>query len=192
MGTPLPDQPIDYGDDCVVCRDAPYERWAAGETPHYVYVRFSGLVKCVWGTYEPPNGQVFRLEQDPVWPCLWFLIGTKWTVQFLPATRVPLLSQIVLRDEFAQLYFDGFSVACPPEMQVFDNSLVACNPGNQSKDGEATIAWNSTALSIAKAMVLPFDPQLMTEMFITPTDVPVFKYCNPRFGVNVKIKFEPF
>lgn len=85
MGTPIDcDTPlIEYGSDCSICT----ELWKPGQTPKKVHCVFKDIVKCPgWPGYpDPPNDQVFILEQSPYDPCTWLISpASGWAVAWTP------------------------------------------------------------------------------------------------------------
>lgn len=191
MGLRLPDGDIEHGLDCTFCRDAPYFRWPAGETPLYTYARFTGLVKCPGATYDPPNGQIFTLTQDPLTPCRWTRTGDVWDVVFYAWGFFAGWSTLQLWDETGDPYFDATGAKCPQEGIVYNNGIGWCIPGAGAHSGIASIDWGVRVRYLAEAMGIPYDPQLMSEIHHTAGGVPVFKYCNVEYSTNLKMKYEP-
>jgi len=65
--TELPEPPIIYGNDCLLC-------FPAGQTPRYMTVFFSGITDC--NPDQPPEHtpipNIITLEQLHDSPCIWF------------------------------------------------------------------------------------------------------------------------
>ncbi|GAI71523.1 unnamed protein product, partial [marine sediment metagenome] len=71
----MPDIPHEYGDDCLL-------KFEPGETPKYLYARFSKLETCPPPAPTAPNDRVFKLTQDPELPCCWEYFSDEWYVSF--------------------------------------------------------------------------------------------------------------
>ena len=188
MGTPVPPPPGEFGDDCLACSPPIGSRWAVGETPEFVYVYFSGLVMCPGATNSPPNGQTFKLTQDPGVACLWRSLGTSWNVTFSSRDFAPDESSVLLNDSAGRFHFRGVSVICPAEYTVFDNLSVVCLFGTESIFGTATVYWMEEVLDIVVAYNLPTQSQLMYELFLINDVTPVHKFTNLERSLNVKFE----
>lgn len=85
MGTPTDPYPADwgFGDDCPACTP---EMFITSQTPLYIRVVFSGIVKCVPEADDPPNGRIFTMRQTPGWPCAWacerIIDGVEWHAHY--------------------------------------------------------------------------------------------------------------
>lgn len=188
MGIPVPDPPIDYGDDCLICTPPFGSRWAVGETPEYVYVLFSGLEECPLAVNSPPNGQSFRLTQSDADPCVWWHVGSKWVARFYTGFPAVNPSAVWLHDSFGRPHFLGDGTVCPPEYEVFDNLNTVCSAVIESINGIAVIWWMSSVLDLVAAYNIPTSSQLQYELFMINETTPVHKFCNQEKSLNIKFE----
>ncbi|MBW7992806.1 MAG: hypothetical protein FVQ84_22690 [Planctomycetes bacterium] len=188
MGQIVPAPPGEFGSDCLSCSPPLGTRWEVGETPAFVYVYFSELVKCPAGVKAPPNGQTFKLPQDISNPCLWRSIGTSWDVIFNARGFAPDESFVQLNDSAGRFHFRGTGAICPAEYTVFPNTAVACLVGNESIGGTAAVYWMDEVLDIISEYNIPTESQLFYELFLIDNVIPVHKFTNRERTLNIKFE----
>lgn len=185
MGEPIPNPPIEYGNDCVQCTPL---RWPANENPKYVYVMFWNLVDCGWSPHPAPNGQIFKLEQVPGTPCLWHKsIGT-WVVNWYARRPAGAQSQLNLADHHGWNFFFAISLQCPFEYWTYTNLQAACILMYAASAGFATIWWNSTITELIEGAGLVPGRSLFYELFKAAGNTEVHKFCDLYQRTNIKIK----
>lgn len=190
MGTPVPDPPIDYGNDCLGCTIPPGTLWEPGETPLNIWVYFAGIKKCFWFTDDPPNGSTFKLTQMDIEHCLWTHSGSVWTVQLNMCFDFPAKSSLMLLDSGMQIQFNSRGVPCPEECTIFNNGPEFFPPPPDFPEGVAVIHWMGIVLTLVVSMSLPSASKLMHELFVTDDDKIVHKFCMPKYSMNVKMLTE--
>lgn len=176
--------PVPPGDDCIAC-------WDAGETPSYIYVIFDGVLKGdVPGAQQPPNGRIFKCDQNVGDPCLFEFnpVGAGWRVQ-LRRTVAPERWHVSLN--FSGLaHFTGVNAGCPSEHDIWTNIL--WSPiWWAGYNGVATIFWMEEALELMELMGIPIEPDTFMEFFVKDESKPVYKFCNQRFSINTKAEITP-
>ncbi|GAH22875.1 unnamed protein product, partial [marine sediment metagenome] len=188
MGQPMPDVPIEYGNDCLA-------RFPAGKTPKYLYARFSQVVRCDPHTppvcHTPPNDVVFKLTQDAVSPCVFMYDQSGWIVTFYFAFDSPPVTYVQLQDALGYLYFSDFVPTPVDEGYVFHNDLTRCEAMECAHGGIAIVTWTDHATDILKAINMSKANDLFMEVFPTDDDKLVYKFCKLKDATNIKILFEP-
>lgn len=184
MGTQLPIGAVPEGDLCWCHPKAEY-------TPRIMYVVFFDIASCPLGI-QPPNLHVFTCFQSDVSPCLWLsdTAGSGWEVSInylcgLNQTHVFLLDLAV------NSYFWGVRGGFANEHDVFDNNNMVCGFNILGILGGCFVFWMDTALNLIDSLNIPNDGNTFMEIFITDEDEIVIKFCNIRFGINIKMKLEP-
>lgn len=178
---------IVYGDDCDI-------GFAAGETPKYIYVRFSGIVYCPG--YAPEaypsklNDRAFKLTQSSSVPCFWSYNLGDWDIEFevIPTPTLCTLVGFYRRRVF--FYFVPVTELLPEEGHIYSNDIDECNGGNLGFDGIAVVTWRLLSLTVLSLINMITANDLFLELFPVKGDHLVFKYCRKRDGTNIKIKFE--
>lgn len=184
MGTPIdPIEPI-LGDECA-------HFGVPAETPHMIYVYFWDILPCPAAPKPPPNMHLFALTQDPESPCLWEYENLVYGFNVILDIRTTTPMTLELRDNALNLYFQGQLWAEPAEHQVFTNLWEVCPPGIEGHFGFATLFWKAAAVKLLDDLSLPTDAKVLMEFFVTDDHEPVYKFCVPDYGMNVKILLSP-
>lgn len=134
---------------------------------------------------------LFTLTQNSEFPCLYEYEDADFG--FIVTLDISTITPIGLKlqNTDLDLYFEAELWAGPPvEHMVFTNSWQVCGP-NVGVGGFATMFWLIAARAIIDQMVLPTDPQIMLEFFVTDSGDPVYKYCVPKYSMNVKFLVSP-
>ncbi len=184
MGQPMPDVPIEYGDDCLA-------GWPPSETPKYVYARFSKIEKCPDPMLIPPNDQVFKLTQDEFNPCDWFYQGSVWRVEFQVAADPDFVWLWLMDPETNIPYFEETPAGPPIEGHVFHNEIIACDAFHGGKNGIAVVTWTPQATDILKLINMEKAADLFMELRPREDGKLVYKFCRLQDATNIKILFEP-
>ncbi len=184
MGQRMPDEPIEYGDDCLL-------GWAAGETPKYLYVRFINIIPCPGGPELPPNDRVFKLTQDPVLPCGFFYLEPPWEIEFV-VLEDPLQIWFVLYETTSgDIYFIDTPLGAPDEKHTYENLNAACTPDIGGAGGIAAVTWIPQVTTLLEAINLVKSDDLFMELFPLENNQFVYKFCRIRESTNIKILYEP-
>jgi len=184
----MPDEPIEFGNHCTHC-------FANGETPKYVYARFSLIVRCTGIGKEacliPPNDRVFKLTQQDGFPCSWRYIGTTWECWYQPWVVADGKAHLFLNDLDLKVYFDETKDACPPEGTVWHNSVDCGPPLTCAIEGIGVVVWTPQATTLLAAINLSKSADLFMELFPRPDGKLVYKFCRLREATNIKILLDP-
>jgi len=189
MGTPIPDPPIEHGNDCGSCTPA---RWAAGETPKYIYCMFWGIEDCGISPHPAPNGEVFRMEQDPGSPCLYLHQGDIWQPIFSTGTPGVSNSLLQLTDHHGFGFFTKTGPACPDEYATYSNAQIACIFMLAGAKGWGTIFWNLDIETMVDQFGLEPGTNLFYELFKSTAFYYVHKFCDTKQRTNVRFKRSVF
>lgn len=188
MGQRMPDEPIEYGDDCLAC-------WPEGETPKHVYARFSNIVKCPDKNGHvcliPPNDRMFRLTQDPGAACHFKYIGDVWEIFYWAKLPVDPLSRLNLGDKGGWTYFWDTEPSCAPEGFVFHNTLLVCGLFQCGKTGIAVVTWSPQATKLLSDINMQKANDLFMELRPRDDGKLVYKFCRVQDATNIKILLEP-
>ncbi len=188
MGQRMPDEPIEYGDNCTL-------GWPAGKTPKFVYVRFSKVVKCPDNppTFfsTPPNDRVFKLTQLDYDACSWRYSSPTWCVDYA-LTAGPLRTHLFLTNaDDVSAYFLDQPTPIKIEGYVFHNQYTTCPGFLGAHDGIAVVTWTPQATDILEAINLAKARDLFMELFPRDDGKLVYKFCRLEDATNIKILFEP-
>jgi len=149
------------------------------------------MVACPAAPIAPPNMHLFTLQQDDVKPCWWIFDSVAMGFKILlDATSLAPLA-LELRHQDNNLYFQGHIWGAMCEHQVFTNNNVACPGGIYAYVGWATIFWLDAAVGVIEDFNLPTDSQILFEFFMKNDASPVYKFCFPKYTMNVKFLLNP-
>lgn len=180
----MPDEPIIYGDDCLACFDA-------GETPKYLYVRFSGIVQCPAGPSIPPNDRVFKLTQNAEAACYYRYDSADWGIGVdLNAAPNPTDILLMSGDELWS-YFSRQDPDKIEEGKVYSNDYVGCPAWRGGKDGICVITWSPQATEVLASINMAKGNNLFMELFPKADGKLVYKFCRLQDATNVAILYEP-
>ena len=188
MGQRMPDEPIEYGTDCLAC-------FPADKTPKFVYVRFA-LVEICPGILDPncitpPNDRLFKLAQVNGYPCQFRYDTDPWHIFWTFSAGSPAKSSIHLRDWSDAVYFAALPDACLPEGTVIHNDLVGCVLHDCARAGIAVVTWTPQATALLEAINMAKGERLFMELFPLDNGKLVYKFCRLKESTNIKILFEP-
>ncbi|GAI20489.1 unnamed protein product, partial [marine sediment metagenome] len=113
-----------------------------------------------------------------------------WNVQ-LEFVSGPHRTFLRLWDKFGAAYFYDFLVGAALEHDIFINELLECSESDKGIKGNAFIIWKQAAVDLINSMVLPTDSQILFEIFVTDEGKPVYKFCFPKYSMNIKILVSP-
>lgn len=188
MGQPMPDIPIEYGDDCLIC-------FPSGKTPKYVYARFSLIYRCTGIGKEacliPPNDRVFKLTQQVGFPCSWRYLGGTWECWYQPWRVADGKAGLFLNDLNLKVYFDDTRNACPPEGTVWHNDIDCDPPLTCAIEGVGCVVWTPQATQLLEDINLAKSADLFMELRPLVDGNLVYKFCRLQDATNIKILFEP-
>lgn len=184
MGQRMPDEPIEYDNDCVL-------KFPAGKTPKYVYARFINLVKCPAAALLPPNDRLFKLTQQPGVPCMWRYVTAPWTITFEFLTFPVATRLFILHPATGDMYFNDTTNMYEDEGFVFTNEYAACGLQVGAIGGIAVITWSPQATELLEAINMRKANDLFMELFPLADGKLVYKFCRLQDATNVKILFEP-
>jgi len=188
MGQRMPDEPIDYGNNCNVC-------FASGETPEYVYARFSLIDICTgvgFGTcHHPPNDRTFKLTQVVGTPCSWRYQSALWNVYYQQWRISDGKGGLKIEDDLSRGVFEETVNACPPEGLVFHNTLGCVAGTTCGTGGIGVVTWTPQATDILESINLEKATDLFMELRPLANDKLVYKFCKLQDATNIAILFEP-
>lgn len=184
MGTPIDrDDPI-WGVNC--------PKFAVpAETPETIYVYFWDIEPCPGALIPPPNMHLFTLHQDDVIPCIWNYDNADFGFTVLLDLQTVTPWGLELRHQDLSAYFIGQTHGAPSEHDVVTSTLDVCGLGNYGAIGFATLFWKVAAVKLITDMNLPSDSQILMEFFVTDAHKPVYKFCLPKYGMNLKFLIIP-
>ena len=185
MGRRIPKPPVEHGNDCGACTPA---RWPAGETPKYIYCMFWGIEDCGVSPHPAPNGDVFRMEQDPTSPCYYFVQGDVWHPNFSTGTPGVSDSRLQLIDHHGFGFFTKTGPACPDEYITYPNAQIACVLMLAGAKGWGTIFWNNDVETMSEQFGLRPGFQLFYELFKSEPFYYVHKFCDLHQRTNIKVQ----
>lgn len=182
MGTPV--KPITFGSDCQQC-------FLVDKTPEFVYVYFAGIEKCPLAIKNPPNGQTFKLTQDPENPCFYEHTGTEWHVWWRAFDPIFMESMLYLEEVGGLGIFVSRAVNCPLECFVYHSSIEVCAFPIAGRFGVGVVHWMGIVHGLILALMLPTASHIMHELFVTDEDKIVHKFCFPKYSMNIKVLVTP-
>lgn len=186
---------IVYGDDCNKGEVLAKPLWANGETPKYVYVRFSGIQRCETprcvGVPLAPNDRVFKLTQTVPDSCLWMHLGD-WEVTWSLLAGLPqhVFFDLFWRPWMAHYFYADYET--DGDNARFTHNQVGCGDANTcGYGGVATVEFGKESMEIRESLNIAASDKLFMEMHPLVDGNRVYKYCRLRDATNIKIEFEP-
>lgn len=188
MGQRMPEIEIEYGDNCLAC-------FPSGETPKYVYARFSLMEKCTGpgfgNCHTPPNDRMFKLTQHVSIPCAWTLTTGVWTIGYRAWNVANNKSRLYLYDDFSQYYFTQYEPSCQAEGFVYV-SVLTCTPGLEcTLGGIGVVTWTPQATALLESINMKKARDLFMELRPLANGKLVYKFCRLQDVTNISILFEP-
>ncbi len=180
----MPDEPIEYGDDCLT-------GWAAGKTPKYVYARFSLVETCPGASLISPNDRVFKIPQEEFAPCEWFYDNTVWRVEFQIAAAPDFVHLTLTDVEAGVTHFEATVAGTPDEGHVYVNENVACDIAHEGKNGIAAVTWTPQATQLLEDINITKGDDLFLELWPLANGKLVYKFCRIDESTNIKILLDP-
>jgi len=179
---------IEYGNDCLTC-------FPEGETPKYVYARFSNIRICddPWcvGMPSPPNDRTFKLTQDEASSCKWRFEDDDWQVTWYAVDPPTYGARLIINEKPNWFeYFFGFTLP-GNECETFFDNAAECAEGTCGVGGWGLVTWRLESLLLMSLLNIITDYDLFMEMRPLADGARVYKYCRLKDGTNIAIKFEP-
>lgn len=133
MGMPTPPPPI-IGEHCGLCDDI---LWPAADTPKFIHLTASLMVRCPPLGRPPPNGIIILQQVFPN-PCFWQYDSDAyfWEVSCAADGYVWCFDNAHNGGEHA---FWGNLFGC---VSHSDNLIVDCGDGDACHSGEVDIIWS--------------------------------------------------
>lgn len=160
-------------------------------TPEKIYVYFWEMVKCDAEEHTPPNMHLFALTQSETNPCIWLYCGTDYPFDIVLYWYADSVVFFTLRDKDGHFFFETAESEDVREHHIFDNVLNVCNGFDGAMGGNAFIIWKQAAVDLINSMVLPTESNILFEVFVTDEGKPVYKFCFPKYSMNIKILVTP-
>lgn len=188
MGQRMPDEPIEYGNNCSSC-------FALGKTPKYVYARFFLLEGCTYGwvppCHPPPNDRLFKLTQTAISNCLWRYEQSGWKVDF--RAWYPPISGAYLQlfDDDGYNYFSDQHTGCIDEGFVWTNGFLSCTGSSCAHSGIAVVTWTPQATELLEGLNITKAQNLFLELFPLANGDLVYKFCKRSELTNIKVLLSP-
>ncbi len=186
---------IEYGNDCLLGYNLAAPLWLLGETPKYVYVRFSQIKKCdipfCAAAPSPANDRVFKLTQDPDHPCQWTYTN-EWMVDWWLHSVPPTYAYFELYHyPSAARYFYDFYNANDRDPRFTHNissceEIYTCGYG-----GIAAVTWKLESLKVMELLNIKTQNDLFMEMRPLDDGSKVYKYCKLSQATNIKVLYAP-
>ncbi len=184
MGQRMPDEPIEYGDNCAA-------GWTPGLTPKYVHARFAGIEKCPDPNLIPPNDRSFKLTQEEFAPCDWWYESGAWRVEFMVAAAPDFVWLTLTDHEAGVTHFEAVIPGPPVDGHVYHNENLVCGGALGGINGIAVVTWTPQATQLLKDINLTKGKDLFMELFPKPDGNLVYKFCRLQDATNIKVLFEP-
>ena len=184
MGQRQDKDEIVYGDDCLAV-------FPEGETPMYVYARFSKIVTCPGALFTAPNDRTFKLTQVEDHPCWWSYIQPEaWVVTFryLPS---PSRTQLILSAPPNFLFFAKVEPTYIDEGVVLHNDQKACAGWVHGIEGIGIVTWQLETIRLLKLLNMKSLSDIFMEMRPLVDGYRVYKFCRLHDATNVKILYLP-
>ena len=196
MGQRQDSPDYDFGPDCNRVEQLVYPLWGDGETPKYVYMRFSLLEKCTKIACDPhphpPNDRVFRLTQEPGDSCWWAYHGD-WEVAWQFRPGLPKTVEFRLNLPFPALwYFDHMFNPDVFDSRFAFNHLNCLTPSVCAHGGFACVRWGPEAETILSGLNMTYESDLFMELWPLVDGKIVYKFCRLEDATNIKILFDPY
>lgn len=188
MGQRQDKDEIVYGNPCPI-------GFPDGDTPKYLYVRFSQIIKCPdWPPtfFEtPPNDHAFKLTQSETYACVWQVTTTDWNVvvdlQFNPTKIIFWLEHM----PDGRVYFYSLTDTPLVEGKAYHNENLDCGIGYASVGGFATVTWRLQTLKVMGLLNIKTAKDLFMELRPRKDGKLVYKFCRLQDATNIAIEFEP-
>lgn len=186
---------IVYGNRCVLGEQLAAPLWLIGETPKYVYMRFSEIKLCDTERCEgypvPPNDRVFKLTQCDVDPCFW-QYSNEWVVTW--QLRKPLGTWVMfdLYHPFGMFHSFQEDFNCDTGDPRFGWNRSSCEAFNTcGQGGIAVVTWQLEAMAILNALNMKALSDIFMEMRPLVDGNKVYKFCRLEDATNIAIEYEP-
>lgn len=161
------------------------------ETPKFVYVTFFDIITCP-GALQAPNGSTFKLQQEPLSPCLFNNRDTigPWDID-IQLIIGPIRARIrMFRGQ--QLYFNVINAGFIGEYDTFQDLAQLCGNGFDGHSGVAFPFWLDVVAGQVTQLNLPTDGDGLFLEFQGPgTGGMVNRFANTTYGLNKKVLFTP-
>lgn len=194
MGQRMESPDYEFGDDCNLGEVLAAPLWLDGETPRFIYMRFSQIQLCdipaCVGNPLPPNDRVFKLEQNAIDKCLWeydidFYIY--WRLFSVPPTwtEFDLYHRPTNKHYFTA---DRDANASDPRFALNEASCV--NPNTCGSGGQACVRWGPEAETVLENLNMTYERDLFMELWPLDDGRMVYKFCKRSELTNVKILYD--
>ena len=188
MGHRMKDEPHIWGPDCAI-------GFPADETPMYIYVRFSGIIKCPDQPpvfFEtPPNDRTFKLTQDEILACVWNVTTGGWRVIFEMQFDPPNAHLNLLHLPSGQVFFLDTTDTPVDEGTVYNNNQRDCDFFKSAHGGIATVTWTQEATNLMAAINMQRGNDVFMELHPLVDGNKIYKFCRLKDATNIKIELEP-
>lgn len=188
MGQPIPIPTIPSGNDCPRCTPPIGARWAPGETPAVIFVKFWGIANCGKSHHPAPNDLIMSMTQLPGFPCIWRGEGDVWKPEYKADLIAPPNCQLRLADHDGWSFFTGTHRVCSPEYQQIANLQQTCILNYAGAGGAGCIWWNDDLLQLSTDFGFNPGADLRYEVFKPDAVYDIHKFCDIEQRTNIKIK----
>jgi|GEM_PF-3994064 len=159
--------------------------------PAKIYVMFDAVVACP-DRAVPPNHHLFTLFQHDTYPCVWrtdvLWFGGMIQLQYSPG---PPHTTLLMWDGDGRRMFGCVDYLYAPEHHIFENQNPDCSDSFSALGGIGTIMWFAAAADILSDFVIPSDVKIFLEFSVTPSGAPIYKFCIPKYSMNIKFLIKP-
>lgn len=185
---------IVYGNDCWRGINLTKPLWLEGQTPKYIYLRFSEIQKCIKEICDdcpsPANDRVFKLTQSEYDPCYWDYFGD-WEVHWWLQPGIPTTVRFVLFWPTLNKHYFYADFITDGDNARFAANEITCEPfGHCGYNGIAVASWRLESLDLLKSLNIKPAYDLFMEMRPLVDGNKVYKYCKLKDGTNIAIEFE--
>lgn len=188
MGLPIPPPPIDYGNNCVTCTPT---LWANGQTPTQIYCTFWGISGCGVSPFDPPNGEIFIMDQSIGNPCIWAKTTGTWRPDFIAGGLGGFKSRLRLFDQHGFSFFGAESFNCRPEYWRYINIQAVCMLMFAGAGGFGTIFWLDFVHTLISEVGFDTSHKIFYEFFGRTAFTTVHKICDQYQRTNIRVMKGP-
>jgi len=186
---------IAYGNNCLLGYNLAAPLWLLGETPKYIYMRFSVIKKCntefCVGAPSPWNDHCFKLTQSAVNPCKWTYTNdwmVTWQLVSVPPTYVHF--ELYHYPSEARYFYDYYN-ANDRDPRFTANTLGCEEIFTCGYNGIAIATWRLESIELMTALNIEKSNKILMEMRPLANGRKVYKFCGLRDSTNIAILLEP-
>ena len=190
MGTQLPDNGYAFGNDCDACEN-PGKLWDDGETPDPVFAMFwdvstKGGVGCPSDVF--PNGFIYELAQQALYPCRWSVNFDHGTYTALVYWYASYLGITDLRWNYSFIPYFYASGVSPCTVEITNANQAS---GNCYYGGFGKVWWQLSASVLVSQLFSSTPPAVLFDEYGTDDGHTCVQLSDHLTPMNLLVKFDP-